>query len=1012
MIWQRFRLSAMTLVVCYLGYWMYALLLVPWIEPEYPGDLIGDGVPVTDTTYVKPVDELRAELKTWFAPQAWEVKAASKIVRTSQGYLIAQHYENRPDGTVRLWPCSMVFLPGESQEPATNPKQKSKPDAVVLEVPDGALLRFDSPLDLRTGSVGKLLGGKLQGEVIVRSRMREPGEDDDLRIVTREVEVTPTTIRTEHEVRFQWGANYGRGQGMRIELVPDKQASKKQPGVQGVEYVQLLSQVEMFFRLGTKILDAEKPAKTKPKQPPSPSLIRTTSAGPFTFHLLDEQAYFERQVEVARLEDGRPRDTLTCDTLQLLFHQTEVKQPKQSKDAKRTKLEFRELQASGEVVWGHFPDRQLEVKCQILRWTEDTGWLSLRMDPQRANDRLALVEITHVSNEILAPEAHVQWDREQKKLKQALATGPGTLRIRQHKRSIEATWQEKLEVKPDPDEPTLQQLSLLGKARVQSPESGQLLADVIRLWLVDVSKELGKEKDESEQKEFDFMRGQGIRLQTLEAHREVEIRSQVLSGYLDQLSLNFKYLPANQGELPLPKPTEVVRPGSQPRGPAPLQTISHTKNAASRKFDVKARRLTASIQLKANQAAQLTNMQAEGRVRISETDPEEDLDGALVLVGDLLELQNQDPENSIAHLTGSRAKVEGPGLSLEGDTIHVHRGENRLWIDGPGVLTLLVDYSEDRNLKQLHKQPLRITWQGGMHFDGMLARFDREIDARLDRRAVRTDELKVFLTKRIDFANPPQGDDAQGEVDRMTCNGEFFLDSQTHQRGALVSVERMKARELRYDQTSGDVFAQGPGWLTQVKRGNEDLLLDPEGQNRKPPQPGQQPTKPDTSLHFLQVAFAREMNGNFAQRRLQFVGQVETTYGPVLDWEDQIDPRDLTPKAVWMRCEQLNVRQMRQQDKNFAELEALYQVQIEGNEFTAQAVRLSYAQAKDLLLLEGDGTTDARLWRQARPGAPVSRLAARKIFFRRSANHVKLEDVRSGDIEEVSPLRPARPRRE
>ena len=46
------------------------------------------------------------------------------------------------------------------------------------------------------------------------------------------------------------------------------------------------------------------------------------------------------------------------------------------------------------------------------------------------------------------------------------------------------------------------------------------------------------------------------------------------------------------------------------------------------------------------------------------------------------------------------------------------------------------------------------------------------------------------------------------------------------------------------------------------------------------------------------------------------------------------------------------------------ELTALDNVIAEGTNFTARSARLTYTQAKDLLILEGDGRSDAELFKQ------------------------------------------------
>jgi hypothetical protein len=104
---------------------------------------------------------------------------------------------------------------------------------------------------------------------------------------------------------------------------------------------------------------------------------------------------------------------------------------------------------------------------------------------------------------------------------------------------------------------------------------------------------------------------------------------------------------------------------------------------------------------------------------------------------------------------------------------------------------------------------------------------------------------------------------------------------------------------------------------------------------------------------------------------------------------------------VLLHCDQLTVRQMPgvgRGAKATAELEALGNTLVEGQTFTARAHKLSFAEAKDLLVLEGNGSIDAQLFRQSRPGGPTSQAAARRIMFWRSTNRVEVDDARFLDI--------------
>jgi hypothetical protein len=85
-------------------------------------------------------------------------------------------------------------------------------------------------------------------------------------------------------------------------------------------------------------------------------------------------------------------------------------------------------------------------------------------------------------------------------------------------------------------------------------------------------------------------------------------------------------------------------------------------------------------------------------------------------------------------------------------------------------------------------------------------------------------------------------------------------------------------------------------------------------------------------------------------------------------------------------------------DEHTYELEATGNTLVENTAYTARAARLTYAQAKDLLVLEGDGRTDARLFRQQRLGAKPEEAAARKILFWPSTNRVSVDSARFLDL--------------
>jgi hypothetical protein len=126
---------------------------------------------------------------------------------------------------------------------------------------------------------------------------------------------------------------------------------------------------------------------------------------------------------------------------------------------------------------------------------------------------------------------------------------------------------------------------------------------------------------------------------------------------------------------------------------------------------------------------------------------------------------------------------------------------------------------------------------------------------------------------------------------------------------------------------------------------------------------------------------------------MAFDSHVRTIYGPVLTWDAELDPdRPDTwgEQGVMMTSDRLAVAEVpnMKPDEHTYELEATGNTVVESTFYTARAARLTYAQAKGLLVLEGDGRSPARLFRQQRVGAKPDESASRKIEFWPSTNQV------------------------
>jgi hypothetical protein len=80
----------------------------------------------------------------------------------------------------------------------------------------------------------------------------------------------------------------------------------------------------------------------------------------------------------------------------------------------------------------------------------------------------------------------------------------------------------------------------------------------------------------------------------------------------------------------------------------------------------------------------------------------------------------------------------------------------------------------------------------------------------------------------------------------------------------------------------------------------------------------------------------------------------------------------------------------------------------DGQNFSARAAHIRYAEAKDLVVLEGDGQVNAQLSRQERVGAPIDRTLSRKLHYWVSTRRVYVDDAQHLDMQMLSNPRQAR----
>jgi len=278
-----------------------------------------------------------------------------KILESDNVKLLMGGYRNLGDGRIRIQPCTIVFLP-HGDDPDL---QRRARNAVILQAPEGALLRFDQPLNLRRMKIGRLIAGSLEGRITIRSAGREPGAEDDLLITTRSVQLTERSIWTAEPVYFSFGPHHGCGRELRITLIPGPKAGDGQshgPSVAGVESFELVHLERLHLELGSRQSSARSPFagqaagpgadnRAAPRTPGSPQSFSPAPAstaphpapisswtkgpipvelsckGPFRFDVSRKVATFEEQVNVWHAVSEGQFDQLECDRLSIFFEE-------------------------------------------------------------------------------------------------------------------------------------------------------------------------------------------------------------------------------------------------------------------------------------------------------------------------------------------------------------------------------------------------------------------------------------------------------------------------------------------------------------------------------------------------------------------------------------------------------------------------------------------------------------------------------------------------------------------
>ncbi len=1067
----------------------YALVATPLIEPDAPyiglDDPEGRVEPVAS-----PTDKYQELLRRFFPADSW-VMDSPKLLESDQGILLINEYTHVDPRSIRLTPFAMVMFPSEGAR--DDPDRMG--EAVILEAPE-AVLEFDRPLDLSRAKIGNLKGGRLVGDVTIRSDQKQPGPADDLLITTRDVVLSEEKIETQERVQFRLGANVGTGRLLRIHLAPrDGRRAEGGALLGGLESMELVYDVKMRFQMsGDGLLPGEKkegglrktaardvmdsdedrlaasglldPSRlvtrafretSEKLQPP----VEIVSRGPFRFNFTRQEASFERDVDVLRLNPIGESDHMTCDWLSVGFAPREDEKEAAKEGANKNAggkgkrdrmppLEIRRLRAMGRPVVVRSPSTGSSARCEKLEYDLKTGRVTM--------EDSARVMLRSPRNEVAAPRVSYQPGAKDG-LPSFEAIGAGWMEAvgeDDPSSRFRASWQREIRLRPHEGQHLL---SVLGDAELNYGGVGSLSAEEIWLWLREKpgrkrsaaasraahdsandsaahDRQGGENRGRRGRSELAGAEGLG-KLTTsavpdrLLATGGVKIRATQLVGNPGRFEVWFEDVTTSAAEGDGLADASLETIEAQPPVDAPPIEPNRrergTEKPPASRFAVGGELLRVNV-LWTDTEPLVEDVEIMGNAELVETALEDPTQKPFSVRGDEVRVARASADDSVATITGQPAVVAARGLVMSAAQINLDRGENRLWIDGPGRMTLPVD--RDMEGKPLPEpQSLTVAWQDAMDFDGETIRYRRGVEATGETQRLATETLQARLLKRIDFAAPPK-QSQNIKVAALTCQGGMRLDSRSYEKGEQVAHDTIIAQDLAIDQTTGAIVARGPGSFRSHRRGSSSMFANSAasstgGDGRIVPgsqgglvadSSNRDVTRGESAaarqLTYLEAHFEREATGNLNDRQITLSDQIRCVYGPVVDWQQNIAvdvTRRLPEDVITLSSDRLTIAQpvidRTRRGRQAIELAAEGNAFVEGTTFTARADRMTYAEAKDLLILEGTGRADAVLTRQAKVGGPSTKAAARKVLFWRTTNTVEVDDAKSLNLSNLPPIR-------
>jgi len=997
-----FALSAMIV-----AWTAYAKIAVPFLEG--PPNVVQRQQSTVDYPDIAETLD-KSHLPTMVPADAWEL-GPCKTLLTPQGTIYFDYWEPVDDeGTYQLMPFTIVMNDpvNNIREELSSEKAEKKSAPIALRSLAGARLKFSKPLTARSMKDDiELESALLDGQVTLFRPPNPANDEDELRIVTRDIQINRSQIFTLADVHFSFGPHHGSGRNLSIKLThdPDKGSPAKSfSNINGIEQMELAFVSELVLQPVDGNSFTPKGMKTGPSGGKGQTLslsnqktpMRLSCKGPFVFRMAENKAWFRDNVEVTQL--GQYRDQLRCNSLQIEL----------AKDSSKTSS-IQNLIAIGS------PENPATIN--VLSQETFVVGEELTFDVSRSVVKAAgsqPVTIRSPTFAIEAPNLEYQL-AEDGKLGDFDAAGPGSLRgvSRDGKQPFEVKWSRQLSTQSVAS--NLVQINIDENASVKFDDENSIAADNLGLlvWQLPEAK-----IDAAEKSSWRYLPSK------LEAHGNVKLRTNELDGSTRALFANWPKPEAPKIEAfrhTVSYRATFARPAQWPDD---IQALPPQEPQLKFVGD----KVVANVAGGLNKL-EIRDLVVDGSLFVESTARDR---RPFAFSGKSMKLVPQGTDLYRVTIDGEEnqlAQFRSEGFELEGANLQVDQSANTIWVHGAGTLNIDPKKGSYRstNGELPRLKSANVAWKGGMVFDGSKIYFEHLVDVLGERPASELGQSSKFkasceaLTiemaepirfEKIEKTNEQQVAEKQPEIQRMIFVNRVdqtkrafqmaswqknpndaigFQNATVDAKGEVVEAQQLFVPMATFDVTTGGIATSGPGQALsyQYSNGNQLSGINPGNRNKS--------KKPE--LTCVHIRFDGQLNANSQKGLMEMNRNTRSAWAPVSRFDQTLDPdrpSNLPKGAAVLKADTLKfARWTPRNSRTRQEMQAEGNTSIRSELFEAVADRLTYSDDTDLMVIEGRPPTEAVLSYRRTANAKPETLRAAKVTYRPSDQSTDVFDVRS-----------------